>query len=275
MLMNRDFLKKKANDEKIVMVTAYDYPSAKQAEEADTDMILVGDSLGMVVLGYDSTTEVTIDDMTHHAKAVRRGAPETFMVVDMPFMSYHGSIDQSVENARNVFQKSNAQALKLEGASRELLELTRRLTDGGIPIVGHIGLTPQTFNVLGGYRLQGNDADASNQLLEQAKLLEENGAQALVLECIPKELATIITKELTIPVIGIGAGIDCDGQVLVYHDILQYGVDRLPKFVKTYADFNNVGVTGIKAYVSDVRNKSFPTEPYTYKMKNIEDLPKT
>ncbi len=274
MLMNRDFLKMKANDEKMVMVTAYDYPSAKQAEEAEVDMILVGDSLGMVVLGYDSTTEVTIDDMTHHAKAVRRGAPNTYMIVDMPFMSYHGSIDNSVENARKVFQTSNAQALKLEGASKENLELTRRLTDGGIPIVGHIGLTPQTFNVLGGYRLQGNDADTSNQLLEQAKLLEENGAQALVLECIPKELATIITNELTIPVIGIGAGLDCDGQVLVYHDILQYGVDRLPKFVKTYADFNELGVTGIKDYVSDVRNKTFPTEPYTYKMKNIDDLPK-
>ncbi len=275
MLMNRDFLKMKANNEKIVMVTAYDYPSAKQAEEAKTDMILVGDSLGMVVLGYNSTTEVTIDDMTHHAKAVRRGAPNTYMVVDMPFMSYYGSIDVSIENARNVFQKSNAQALKLEGASKEILELIRRLTDGGIPIVGHIGLTPQTHNVLGGYRLQGNDSDGSNELLKQAKSLEASGAQALVLECIPKELAKIITEALSIPVIGIGAGIDCDGQVLVYHDILQYGVNRLPKFVKTYADFNEVGVTGIKAYVSDVRNKSFPTEPYTYKIKNIDDLPKT
>ncbi|HLR60192.1 MAG TPA: 3-methyl-2-oxobutanoate hydroxymethyltransferase [Pseudogracilibacillus sp.] len=274
MLMNRDFLKMKKNDDKVVMLTSYDYPSAKQAEEADVDMILVGDSLGMVVLGYDSTTEVTINDMIHHAKAVRRGAPNTYMVVDMPFMSYHGSIDQSVDNARKVFQKSNAQALKLEGASREILELTRRLTDGGIPIVGHIGLTPQTFNVLGGYRLQGNDAETSNKLVEQAKLYEENGAQALVLECIPKELSEIITNELSIPVIGIGAGLDCDGQVLVYHDILQYGVDRLPKFVKTYADFNKEGLNGIKSYVQDVRNKTFPTEPYTYKMKNIEDLPK-
>lgn len=274
MLMNRDFLKMKANDEKIVMVTAYDYPSAKQAENAGVDMLLVGDSLGMVVLGYDSTTEVTINDMTHHAKAVRRGAPDTYMVVDMPFMSYHGSIDQSIENARNVFQQSNAQALKLEGASEEILELVRRLTDGGIPIVGHIGLTPQTFNVLGGYRLQGNDSEASNDLVKQAKALENNGAQALVLECIPKELAKIITDNLTIPVIGIGAGLDCNGQVLVYHDILQYGVDRLPKFVKTYADFNETGVKGVEAYVNDVRNKSFPSDPYTYQMKNIKDLPK-
>lgn len=274
MLMNRDFEKMKTNDDKIVMLTAYDYPSAKQAEAAEVDMILVGDSLGMVVLGYNSTTEVTINDMTHHAKAVRRGAPNTYMVVDMPFMSYHGSIDQSTQNARDVFQQSNAQALKLEGASKEILELVRRLTDGGIPIVGHIGLTPQTFNVLGGYRIQGNDSDASKELLEQAKLLEENGAQALVLECIPKELAKIITKEISIPVIGIGAGLDCDGQVLVYHDILQYGVDRLPKFVKTYANLNEVGTAGVKAYAADVRNKTFPSEPYTYKMKNMNDLPK-
>lgn len=274
MLMNRDFLKMKANNEKIVMITSYDFPSAKQAEKSGVDMILVGDSLGMVVLGYDSTTEVTIDDMTHHAKAVRRGAPNTYMVVDMPFMTYHGSIDRSVENAREIFQKSNAQALKLEGASKEILELTRRLTDGGIPIVGHIGLTPQTFNVLGGYRIQGNDSDTSHELLKQAKLLEENGAQALVLECIPKELAKIITNELNIPIIGIGAGIDCDGQVLVYHDLLQYGVNRLPKFVKSYADFNEVGVTGIESYVSEVRNKDFPTESFTYQMKKIEDLPK-
>src|SRR5690625_521286 len=141
-------------------------------------------------------------------------------------------------------------------------------------IVGHIGLTPQTFNVLGGYRIQGNDSDTSHELLKQAKLLEENGAQALVLECIPKELAKIITNELNIPIIGIGAGIDCDGQVLVYHDLLQYGVNRLPKFVKSYADFNEVGVTGIESYVSEVRNKDFPTEPFTYQMKKIEDLPK-
>lgn len=275
MLMNRNFLEMKANGEKIVMVTAYDYPSAKQAEEAETDMILVGDSLGMVVLGYNSTTEVTIEDMTHHAKAVRRGAPNTYMVVDMPFMSYYGSVDTSIENARKVFQKSNAQALKLEGASKEILELVRRLTDGGIPVVGHIGLTPQTYNVLGGYRLQGNDPDGSNELLRQAKALEASGAQALVLEVIPKELAKIITDELSIPVIGIGAGMDCDGQVLVYHDILQYGIERLPKFVKTYANFNEIGVQGIKAYVSDVKNKSFPTEPYTYKINHLDDLPKT
>ncbi len=274
MLMNKDFLKMKANDEKIVMITAYDYPSAKQVEEANVDMILVGDSLGMVMLGYQSTTEVTIDDMTHHAKAVRRGAPNTFIVVDMPFMSYHGSIDQSINNARKVFQESNAQALKLEGASLEILELIRRLTDGGIPVVGHLGLTPQTFNVLGGYKVQGNDSQASHEILKQAQQLENSGAQALVLECIPKELAKIITETLSIPVIGIGAGMDCNGQVLVYHDILQYGVDRLPKFVKPYANFNEEGKKGIETYVSEVRDKSFPSEPFTYEIKNIKDLPK-
>src|SRR5690625_4411461 len=166
MLMNRDFVKMKANNEKIVMITSYDFPSPKQAEKSGVDIILVGDALGMVVLGYDSITEVTIDDMTHHAKAVRRDAPNTYMFVDMPFLTYHGSIDRSVENARELFQKSNAQALKIEGASKEILELTRRLTDGGIPIVGHIGLTPQTFNVLGGYRIQGNDSRSEERYIK-------------------------------------------------------------------------------------------------------------
>src|SRR5699024_5311411 len=162
-----------------------DFPSAKQAEKSGVDMILVGDSLGMVVLGYDSTTEVTIDDMTHHAKAVRRGAPNTYMVVDMPFMTYHGSIDRSVENAREIVQKSNALAIKIEVATKDIVELTIQLTDGGIPIDGHIDLSTQTFNVLGGYRRQGNDSDTYHELLKQAKLLEENCAHALVLDCIP------------------------------------------------------------------------------------------
>ena len=273
MLRNLDFLKMKALNDKITMVTAYDYPSAKQAESAGADMILVGDSLGMVVLGYESTTAVTVEDMVHHAKAARRGAKNTFLVVDMPFMSYHGAIDASIITAKEMFQKTDAQALKVEGASKETLELTRRLTEGGIPIVGHIGLTPQTFNILGGYRLQGNNKNDSNQLLDQAKLLESAGAQAIVLECIPKELAKIISESISIPTIGIGAGINCDGQVLVYHDLLQYGVERLPKFVKTYADFNTIGVDGIKAYIDEVKQKVFPSDEYTYTMKNIDDLP--
>src|SRR5699024_5920277 len=245
------------------MVTAYDYPSAKQVAKAEADVILVGDSLGMVVLGYTSTTEVTLNDMIHHAKAVRRGAPNTFVVVDMPFMSYHASLEQSIENTLNVFQKTNAQAIKLEGASKDILTLTEKLTDGGIPIVGHLGLTPQLVNGIGGYKVQGNNEQASKQLLHDAKQLEKSGAIAVVLECIPKELGELLTSELTIPTIGIGAGANCDGQVLVYHDILQYGVDAFPKFVKHYSDFDSSGINAIKNYVNDVKKGKFPQLEHT------------
>src|SRR5699024_5201342 len=225
MLTIVDLARMKNNQEKIAMVTAYDYPSAKQAEDAGIDLILVGDSLGMVVLGYTSTTEVTMDDMIHHAKAVRRGAKNTFVVVDMPFMSYHASLEQSINNVSRLFQETNAQAVKLEGASEETLTLTRRITDGGIPVVGHIGLTPQTVNVLGGYRVQGKDEETSKKLLEDAKRFEAAGAAALVLECIPKELGQVLTEAINIPTIGIGAGAACDGQVLVYHDLLKYDME--------------------------------------------------
>src|SRR5690625_992832 len=202
MLTVRSLQQMKEKQEKITMVTAYDFPSAKQAETAGVDTILVGDSLGMTVMGYESTTQVTLNDMIHHAKAVKRGAPNTFIIVDMPFMSYHTSIEQSIQNAITLFQSSNVQAVKIEGASEETVELIRRLTDGGIPVVGHLGLTPQTFNVLGGYRVQGNDEVTSNQILEDAKKLEEAGAVMIVFECIPKELGTIVSKALTIPKIG-------------------------------------------------------------------------
>lgn len=274
MLTVKSFQKMKEDENKITMLTAYDYPSAKQAEAAKVDLILVGDSLGMTVLGYSSTTQVTLQDMSHHAQAVRRGAPDTFMIVDMPFMSYHASIEKSITNAINLFQETDAQALKVEGASKEILEVVRRLTDGGIPVVGHLGLTPQTVNVLGGYRVQANDEETSNKLLEDAKQLQTAGAAMLVLECIPKELAALVQQVLTIPVIGIGAGADCDGQVLVYHDILQYGVDRLPKFVKHYADFNTIGTEAIDNYVTEVKNETFPAEEHTYKIKNETALPK-
>lgn len=273
MLTVSNFKKMKEENEKITMITAYDYPSAKQAEKAEVDTILVGDSLGMTVLGYSSTTKVTLDDMIHHAKAVKRGAPNTFIVVDMPFMSYHSSIEQSIENAVRLFQESDAQALKIEGASEETLELVRRLTDGGIPIVGHLGLTPQTVNVLGGYRVQGNDEVKSKQLFQDAKNLEKAGAVMVVYECIPKELTDIFTPALDIPTIGIGAGVNADGQVLVYHDLLQYGSDRLPKFVKTYADFNQAGEEAIKQYVEEVKQSHFPKEEHTYAIKDKAFLP--
>ena len=274
LLTVRDFQKMKQADEKITMITAYDYPSASQAETAETDVILVGDSLGMVVLGYASTTQVTIDDMVHHGKAVRRGAADTFVVVDMPFMSYHVSIEEGIKNATHIFQQTNAQAMKLEGASKETISITNRLTLGGIPVVGHLGLTPQTVNVIGGYRVQGNNEAAGKKLLDDAKRLEEAGISMLVLECVPKELAAVITDALSIPTIGIGAGADCNGQVLVYHDVLQYGSHRLPKFVKSYADFNHVGLDGLTSYVTEVKQKEFPQDSHAYQIKDKQFLPK-
>lgn len=267
MINTKDFQIMKQNNEKITMVTAYDYPSAKHAEQSNVDTILVGDSLGMVVLGYSSTTQVTLSDMIHHAKAVRRGAPNTFVVVDMPFMSYHASIEDSIKNATKLFQETDAQAVKIEGASEETLQLTKRLTDGGIPVVGHLGLTPQTVNVLGGYRVQASTEEAGQKLLEEAKQLEDAGAVAVVLECIPKEIGEHVTNELHIPTIGIGAGAQCDGQVLVYHDLLQYGVDKFPKFVKNYANFNLYGVQALQNYVNEVKNGEFPLVEHTYTLK--------
>lgn len=274
-MLNRiDLQKMKETNEKITMITAYDYPSAKIAEAADVDMILVGDSLGNVVLGYSSTIQVTVDDMIHHAQAVKRGAKDTFIAVDMPFMSYHVSIEESMRNAKKIFQQTDAQALKIEGSSKEVLQITKQLTQAGIPVVAHLGLLPQSVNVLGGYRVQGNDPEEAKKLLDDAKKLADHGAIALVLECIPKELAKLITDSIDIPTIGIGAGIDCDGQVLVYHDILTYGVDRLPKFVKTYTDFNELGKQAIQTYVEDVKNNQFPLDDHSYFMKDKNFLPK-
>ena len=273
MLNVTDFKKMKHADDKLAMLTAYDFPSAAQAEAAGIDIILVGDSLGMVVLGYESTTHVTMQDMIHHGKAVQRGALNTFVVVDMPFMSYHVSLEESVKNAVRLFQETDCQAVKLEGASELTLQLTKRLTEGGIPVVGHLGLTPQTVNVLGGYRVQGKDEATGRQLLEDAEKLEAAGASLLVLECVPKELAAIVTETLAIPTIGIGAGASCDGQVLVYHDVLQYGTHRLPKFVKTYADFGEAGETALKNYVSDVKSGAFPKTSHAFAIKDTSLLP--
>lgn len=273
MLSRPDLQKMKQEDEQITMITAYDYPSAKLAEEAGIDMILVGDSLGMVMLGYDSTVKVTMNDMIHHAKAVKRGSENTFIVVDMPFMSYHVSLESSLQNAQQIFQETDAQAVKVEGASEEVLLLVQRLTDAGIPVVAHLGLTPQSVNVLGGYKVQGKDKEAGEKLLHDAIQLANHGAIALVLECVPKELAAIVTNTVTIPTIGIGAGVECDGQVLVYHDILKYGVDRLPKFVKPYADFNKAGKQAIESYISNVKDRTFPLDEHSFKIKNKDLLP--
>ncbi|RAN88611.1 3-methyl-2-oxobutanoate hydroxymethyltransferase [Bacillus sp. SRB_28] len=266
-----DFLKMKEQGEPITMLTAYDYPSAKLAEEAKVDMILVGDSLGMVVLGYDSTVPVTVEDMIHHTKAVRRGAKETFIVTDMPFMSYHVSLQDTMINARRIVQESGAHALKVEGAG-EVISTIHYLTNAGIPVVAHLGLTPQSVGVLGGYKVQGKDAESAKKLIEDAKKCEEAGAIALVLECVPMQLAELISEQLTIPTIGIGAGQKVDGQVLVYHDLISYGVNRVPKFVKQYTSVQEEIVRGISQYVTEVKTGQFPEEKHSFTMKEEECL---
>jgi 3-methyl-2-oxobutanoate hydroxymethyltransferase len=264
-----DFIKMKQTNEKIVMLTAYDFPSAKQAEEAGVDVILVGDSLGMVVLGYESTIPVTIEDMIHHAKAVKRGAKNTFIVVDMPFLTYHLSLKDTLINAGRLIQETGAHAVKLEGAD-VVVDKIAALTKAGIPVCAHLGLTPQSVGVLGGYKVQGKEASAARKLIEDAKKCEQAGAFAVVLECIPKQLANEVTKVLSIPVIGIGAGIEVDGQVLVYHDVLGYGVDRVAKFVKQFTTINPLIVESLGSYVADVKNKQFPEEKHTFTMKEQE-----
>lgn len=263
------FIKMKSQGEKIAMLTAYDYPSAKLAEESGIDLILVGDSLGMVVLGYDSTVKVTVEDMIHHGKAARRGAQDTFLVVDMPFASFHGSLERTLENAVRIFQETDADALKLEGAD-EVAEVTKLLTRTGIPVVAHLGLLPQTAGVLGGYKVQGKTAGAAQKLIDDAKACEAAGACMLVLECIPYQLAREVTAALTIPVIGIGAGGETDGQVLVYHDVLKYGSHHLPKFVRSYAETGEIMKNGLSEYVAEVKSGAFPAAEHRFTMKDEE-----
>ncbi|MDN4522840.1 3-methyl-2-oxobutanoate hydroxymethyltransferase [Fictibacillus fluitans] len=269
MKTTQSFLAMKQNKEKIAMLTAYDYPSAQLAQRAEVDMILVGDSLGMVVLGYDSTVPVTVDDMIHHAKAVKRGAPDTFIVTDMPFMSYHGTRAETVKNAMRIMQETGSQALKLEGG-KSVIETIRYLVEGGVPVVGHLGLTPQTAGVLGGYKVQGRDSAQAIQLLEEAKLIEDAGAFALVLECVPKQLAQVVSESVGIPVIGIGAGRETDGQVLVYHDLIGYGFHHIPKFAKMYARTAHPILKGLENYVAEVKDGTFPEEAHSFSMKHEE-----
>lgn len=264
-----DFMRMKQKGEPISMVTAYDYPSAIQAEQAGIDMILVGDSLGMVVLGYDSTIPVTMDDMLHHTKAVKRGAKNTFVVTDMPFMSYHLSKVDSLKNAARLMQEGGADAVKVEGADG-VTEIITALTYGGIPVISHLGLTPQSVHVLGGYKVQGKDAEAARKLIEDAKKCQDAGAIAIVLECVPQQLAEEISNQLVIPTIGIGAGKQTDGQVLVYHDLIGYGSGRVPKFVKQYASVAETIETAIRQYNLDVKNRDFPEEKHSFNMKEEE-----
>lgn len=263
-----DFLKMKKENEKIAMITAYDFPSAKQAEAGGTDVILVGDSLGMTVLGLDSTVHVTIDDMVHHTKAVKRGARDTFIITDMPFMTYHVNKEQTFHAARTLIQ-GGADAIKLEGAG-EVVERVKELTEAGVPVCAHLGLTPQSVGVLGGYKVQGKTAEAAQRLLADARAMEQAGAFMLVLECVPRQVAKTVSAALQIPVIGIGAGVEADGQVLVYHDMMKYGVDRTAKFVKSYAEFDRTGVQAVSSYVEDVKAGVFPEEAHTFTMNEDE-----
>mgnify|MGYP001157981813 CR=1 FL=1 len=264
-----DFLKMKEDHEPIAMVTAYDYPSAKLAEQAGVDVILVGDTLGMVVLGYESTVEVTIEDMILHTKAVKRGAKDTFVVTDMPFMTYHASFSETLENAKQIIQLAGAHAVKMEGAG-EVVDHIRKLTQAGVPVVGHLGLTPQSVGIIGGYKVQGKNAKAARKLIEDAKQIESAGAFAIVLECVPEQVAAIVSEELSIPTIGIGAGAQTDGQVLVYHDVIGYGPHRIPKFVKQYTNISEPIEMAIKQYVNDVKTKAFPTESHAYTIDSEE-----
>ncbi|OIJ14785.1 3-methyl-2-oxobutanoate hydroxymethyltransferase [Anaerobacillus alkalilacustris] len=263
------FKEMKQNNEKIAMMTAYDAPSAKLVEEAGIDVILVGDSLGMVVLGYDSTIPVTINDMILHSKAVKRGAKNTFIVTDMPFLTYHSSLEVTIDNARRLMQDGGANAVKLEG-NGTVIEKIEKLTNAGVPVVAHLGLTPQSVGVLGGYRVQGKDAKAAKQLLEDAKKVELAGACMLVLECVPKQLARLISEEISIPTIGIGAGKETDGQVLVYHDLIGYGSERVPKFVKQYTNISESICHALSTYVTEVKTSQFPEDKHTFTMKDEE-----
>jgi 3-methyl-2-oxobutanoate hydroxymethyltransferase len=255
----------KKKKEKIPMLTAYDYVTAKMIDEAGVPLILVGDSLGMVMLGYESTIPVTMEEMIHHTKAVVRGATKALIIGDMPFMTYHVSISDALHNAAKFIQEGGAQAVKLEGGE-VVAEKVRRLVDCGIPVMGHIGLTPQSIHQLGGFKVRGKAVEEAKKLLNDACILEEAGAFAVVLECTPAPLSELITQKLAIPTIGIGAGPDCDGQVQVVSDILGLYTDFVPKHAKQYARLAGEIKTAVSSYISEVKSLSFPTMEQSYTM---------
>lgn len=260
---------KKERGEVITMLTAYDYPTALAMDKAGIDSILVGDSLGMVVLGYENTLPVTMEEMLHHCRAVARGAKAALLVGDMPFMSYQVSVEQAVRNAGRFLQEGGMDAVKLEGG-RERAETIRAITAAGIPVMGHIGLTPQSIHQLGGFRAQGKTAAAAKRLVEDALLLEEAGCFSLVLESVPARLAKLISKKIAIPTIGIGAGNGCDGQVLVTHDLLGLFDRFTPKFVKKYANFHAEMQKAFADYIEDVETRRFPAAEHTVEMDDRE-----
>ena len=269
----RDLRQMMRSGEKIPMITAYDYTSAQLVEQAGIPLILVGDSLGQVVLGYDSTVPVTMDEMVHHIKTVVRGTERAHVVGDLPFLSYHADVADATRNAGRLLKEGGAQSVKLEGG-RSQAETVSRMVQSGIPVMGHIGLTPQAVNQLGGYRVQGKTLKAAVHLMEDARALEEAGAYAIVLECVPAPLARMITERVDVPTIGIGAGVGCDGQVQVFHDIFGLYQEFTPKHARRYARLGQAIVNATENYIQDVHNERFPddAESFTLSDKVLEAL---
>jgi len=259
------FREAKEKGDKLSMLTAYDYSTARLIDEAGINSILVGDSLGNVVLGYENTLAVTMEDMIHHTRAVARGAKNALVVADMPFMSYQASVYDAVVNAGRLIKEGGAQAVKLEGGA-SVCEQICAIVDASIPVVAHLGLTPQSINAFGGFKVQGRGEEAAQKLLDDARAIEKAGAFAVVLECVPERLASRITKEISIPTIGIGAGNGCDGQVLVYQDMLGMFRDFTPKFVKCFADIGEQMKEAFQTYDREVKEGSFPAKEHTYKI---------
>ncbi|MDB6352430.1 3-methyl-2-oxobutanoate hydroxymethyltransferase [Trichococcus sp. K1Tr] len=267
------FRNAKQKNERLTMLTAYDYSTAKLIDASGIDSVLVGDSLGMVMLGYEDTLSVTMEDMIHHTKAVARGVKDALVVSDLPFMSYQTSVYDAVSNAGRLIKEGRAQAVKLEGGL-EVCPQIKAIVEASIPVMAHLGLTPQSVNAFGGFKVQGKDEEAARSLIEQAKAVEAAGAFAVVLECIPAKLAELITKSISIPTIGIGAGNGCDGQVLVYQDMLGLYSDFTPKFVKRYAEIGPQMQTAIEDYINEVKNGAFPAAEHTFALSDavIEKL---
>lgn len=267
------FKMQKENKDKITMLTAYDYSTAKLIDEAGVNGILVGDSLGMVMLGYEDTLSVTMEDMIHHIKAVTRGAKNALVVGDMPFMSYQTSVYDAVKNAGRLVQEGHCQAVKLEGGESVCPQI-KAIVEASIPVMAHIGLTPQSVNAFGGFKVQGKSEEAAKRILQEAKAVEKAGAFAVVLECIPDKLAKIITEEINIPTIGIGAGSDCDGQILVYQDMLGMFGGLKPKFVKRFANVGEEMTKAFKGYIEETKAKTFPAKEHCFKIDDsvIEKL---
>lgn len=261
----KSFQEAKDNNKKISMLTAYDYSMAKILDEAGVDALLVGDSLGMVVQGHDSTISVTIEEMIYHAKAVTRGAKRALVVVDMPFMSYHTSTTEAVSNAGRLMKEGGAHAIKLEGGV-EYADTIRQIVRAQIPVMGHIGLTPQSLHMFGGFKVQGRNLEQAQQIIDDAKALEEAGVFAITLECVPAKLTKLISEAVNVPLIGIGAGNDCDGQVLVNNDMLGMFSDFTPKFVKKYANLSADIKGATSEYIEEINSKAFPEEKHTFKI---------